>query len=111
MAIDPANAAAAYRNASVGNPLGVTPGQAPTGIGGEDSTPGSRFVDLVRTAAQDTIDSNRQAEQLSMDGVAGNASMTEVVTAIADAEATLQTVVAVRDRIISAYQEILRMPI
>ena len=80
-------------------------------MGAEDSTPGSRFVDMVRTAAQDTIDSTRQAEQLSMEGVAGQASVTEVVTAVADAEATLQTVVAVRDRIISAYQEILRMPI
>jgi flagellar hook-basal body complex protein FliE len=34
-----------------------------------------------------------------------------VVTAVAEAEATLQTVVAVRERIIEAYKEILRMPI
>ncbi|MBP5857013.1 flagellar hook-basal body complex protein FliE [Marivibrio halodurans] len=115
MAIDPSNAAAAYRNAAAGNPFGVKPGASPTDIGaamgGEETTPGSRFVDLVRTAAQDTIDSNREAERLGMEGVAGQANLTEVVTAVADAEATLQTVVAVRDRIISAYQEILRMPI
>ncbi|MEQ8604417.1 MAG: flagellar hook-basal body complex protein FliE [Marivibrio sp.] len=111
MALDPMNAAAAYRNAAVGQPLGLAPGTAPTPIGGEEAGPGSRFVDMVRTAAQDAIDANRNAEQLGMDAVAGKASVQEVVTAVSEAEATLQTVVAVRDRIISAYQEILRMPI
>jgi len=111
MAINPTSAAAAYQNASVGNPLGVQPGQMPGLSGGDDTMPGSRFVDLVRNAAQDGIDTNRHAEQLGMQGVAGTASLTEVVTAVSEAEATLQTVVAVRDRIISAYQEILRMPI
>jgi flagellar hook-basal body complex protein FliE len=33
------------------------------------------------------------------------------VTAIAAAETQMQTVIAVRDQVISAYQEILRMPI
>ncbi|MCR9220681.1 MAG: flagellar hook-basal body complex protein FliE [Alphaproteobacteria bacterium] len=111
MAVNPANAAAAYQNASIGKPLGLSPGEALSGAGAEALEPGSRFVDLVRTAAQDAIDANRNAEQLSMDAVAGKASVAEVVTAISEAEATLQTVVAVRDRIISAYQEILRMPI
>jgi len=43
--------------------------------------------------------------------MAGQANVTEVVTALANAESTLNTVVTVRDRVISAYQEILRMPI
>jgi flagellar hook-basal body complex protein FliE len=34
-----------------------------------------------------------------------------VVTAVAEADLTLQTVVAVRDRVIEAYQNIMRMPI
>ncbi len=110
MAIDPANAAAAYRAASTGRPAGMEPGAAP-GLDGGAGDSGSSFVDLVRTAAQDTIDSNREAERLAMEGVAGKADVTEVVTAISEAEATLQTVVAVRDRIISAYQQIMRMPI
>jgi flagellar hook-basal body complex protein FliE len=35
----------------------------------------------------------------------------DVVTAVSNAEMTLQTVVAVRDRVLNAYQEIMRMPI
>jgi flagellar hook-basal body complex protein FliE len=37
--------------------------------------------------------------------------MSNVVTAVAEAEAALQTVVAVRDRVIEAYKDIMRMPI
>jgi flagellar hook-basal body complex protein FliE len=43
--------------------------------------------------------------------VAGGGDPLDVVTAITSAEVTLQTVVAVRDKMIQAYQEILRMPI
>jgi flagellar hook-basal body complex protein FliE len=34
-----------------------------------------------------------------------------VVTAVSNAEVTLQTVVAVRDRVVAAYLDILKMPI
>ena len=43
--------------------------------------------------------------------VEGKANVAEVVTAVANAELALQTVVAVRDQVVQAYQEILRMPI
>ena len=43
--------------------------------------------------------------------VAGEADILEVVSAVSNAEMTLQTVVAVRDRVLGAYQEIMRMPI
>ena len=39
------------------------------------------------------------------------ADLSQVVTAVAEAETTLQTVIAVRERVIEAYKEILRMPI
>ena len=41
----------------------------------------------------------------------GKADLVDVVTAVAAAEATLETVVTVRDQVIKAYQDILRMPI
>ena len=43
--------------------------------------------------------------------VSGKAELIDVVTAISSAEASLETVMAVRDQVISAYQEIMRMPI
>ena len=43
--------------------------------------------------------------------VAGKAELIDVVTAISAAEASLETVMAVRDQVINAYQEIMRMPV
>jgi flagellar hook-basal body complex protein FliE len=43
--------------------------------------------------------------------VQGKAELIDVATAISAAEASLETVMAVRDQVISAYQEIMRMPI
>lgn len=53
----------------------------------------------------------RQAEELSLKQITGEADLKDVVTAVANAEHTLETVVAVRDKVLSAYQEILKMPI
>lgn len=51
------------------------------------------------------------AEEQAMAAIAGTASLTDVVTALSRAELTLQTATAVRDRVIQAYQDIIRMPI
>lgn len=120
MAINPVDGIGAYRaalarvqaateeaRAASGDPLGAG------GPGGAAALDGSTspFMRLVQETVQTTIDSNRQAEQIAIDAAAGRADLSDVVTAVANAEATLQTVVTVRDRIIQAYQEILRMPI
>jgi flagellar hook-basal body complex protein FliE len=41
----------------------------------------------------------------------GKANMIDVATAVAESETAIQTMVAVRDKVIAAYEEILRMPI
>lgn len=105
MAINPADAAAAYR-ANVTS-LSSSLDQPAAGA----QAPGSSFLDLVKSGVQDTIKANQAAERLSVDAIAGRADLTDVVTAISHAEATLSTVVRVRDRMITAYQQILRMPI
>lgn len=107
MAIDPMSAAAAYRANATGPRMFDTGAQEAAAT----ASSGSSFVDLVRNAAEEAIQSNYKAEEVSARALAGQASVTEVVTALADAESTLNTVVTVRDRVISAYQEILRMPI
>ena len=95
-----AQAAQAYANAGKAAGPGVA---ARDGAGG--------FADMLRQAGADAVDSLKQGEQATMQSVTGNADLTEVVTAVTNAEATLQTVAALRDRVIAAYQEILRMPI
>jgi flagellar hook-basal body complex protein FliE len=72
---------------------------------------GSGFGEMLSEALQSTVDAQKTAEATSAKAVAGKADVTDVVTAVTSAEVALDTVVAVRDRVISAYQEIMRMPI
>lgn len=73
--------------------------------------PGSDFASMLKDAVNTVVDTGRKGEEMTMEAIAGKADMTQVVTAVNNAEVTLQTAVAIRDRVISAYQEILRMPL
>ena len=75
------------------------------------SVKGAGFADLVQQAAQGTVGSLKAGEQATMNAIAGNADLSQVVTAVSNAEVTLQAAVAVRDRVIQAYLDIMRMPI
>ena len=59
----------------------------------------------------DMTATSRAAETQMTAAVQGQGSLIDVVTAVSSAEASLETVMAVRDQVISAYQEIMRMPI
>lgn len=69
------------------------------------------FAGMLKTSVKSAIDGQKQAEKLSMAAVAGKADINQVITAVAEAEVTLQAVVAVRDKVIEAYKDIIRMPI
>ncbi|MBV9863588.1 MAG: flagellar hook-basal body complex protein FliE [Alphaproteobacteria bacterium] len=99
-----AQAAQAYSAAGNIGGGGMEPRvNAPAGAGG--------FADMVKTAAGDAVQTLQQGEAASAAAISGGGNLTEVVTAVSNAETMLQTVVAVRDRVIQAYQDILRMPI
>lgn len=72
---------------------------------------GQSFADLVGGALKGAVDTGYKSEHISTQSLLGKASMTDVVTAVADAETALNTVVAIRDRVINAYQDIIKMPI
>lgn len=79
------------------------------GTGGDNQvTKGPSFGDVMKTAISDSIGTMKAGEKMSARAVTGEASLPEVVQAVNAAELTLQTVVAVRDRLISAYQELMR---
>lgn len=69
------------------------------------------FSSYVRDAGVQAIDTMHKGESLAKAGIAGQADLNDVVAAVNDAELTLQTVTTLRDKIVQAYQEILRMPI
>ncbi len=77
----------------------------------KEQTAGGNFAELVKSIGESALEAGNRADQLSVAAVEGKANVAEVVTAVANAELALQTVIAVRDQVVSAYQEILRMPI
>ena len=80
--------------------------------GQEDESQKSSFADLVSGALREAADTERKTDALKMESLTtGKVELSDLVTAVTNAELTLNTVVAVRDRVINAYQEILRMPI
>ena len=46
-----------------------------------------------------------------IEALSGGGNLTEVVTALSRAELTLQSATAIRDRVVQAYQDIIKMPI
>ena len=72
---------------------------------------GSSFAAMLAQAANHTVGTLQQAEQLSVQALQGEADMRQVVDAVMNAEQALQAAVAIRDKIVSAYMEISRMSI
>jgi len=99
--IDPNLAASLYKNTS------NIPSNG--GISGNDG--GVKFSEYLKEQATESLDTLKASETMSAKAITGEAELTQVVEAVTAAEVTLQTVVALRDRMISAYQEIMRMPI
>lgn len=101
MAINPADAIRAFNRAASLGGNGMEAREAPQ----------STFLETLGKVASEAIDSSKAAETLTAKAVVGQAELMDVVTAVSNAEMTLQTVVSVRDRVLNAYQEIMRMPI
>lgn len=102
------NAASAYANA-----LGrakIAP-QAAEGDGPGPAGPKPAFADMVKQAVGEVSSTARAAEKMAVAGVSRQAELVDVVAAVTNAEMTLETVVAVRDKVIAAYQEVMRMSI
>jgi flagellar hook-basal body complex protein FliE len=102
----PSAAAGAYASlARLANPsanLGRAVGEA---------NGGPNFSELLRTAVGNVVEAGRKADTQATALASGKANMVDVVTAVAETEVAVEAMVAVRDRMISAYEEIMRMPI
>lgn len=100
LAVTPHSAAQAYR--AVDTALATA---APT------STAGSGFGGALARALESVVKTSNAAEGQAMQAIAGTGNITDMVATVAQAELALQTTMAVRDRVVQAYQEIMRMPL
>jgi flagellar hook-basal body complex protein FliE len=105
----PAMAAAAYQaaanigSASAGAASANAAGAAGSGLGD--------FSGFLQSALKDGIGTMKQGEVAAGNQIAGKSNIVDVVSAVNQAEITLDTVVAVRDKVVQAYQSIMNMPI
>jgi flagellar hook-basal body complex protein FliE len=107
MTIGALDAAAAYgRVLGTGSSTKIATPPSLGGAGGAGS-----FGSMIEDMVSDATHTMRTAEQASAKQVAGKGDLIDVVTAIGAAETALDTVVAVRDRVVNAYGEIMRMQI
>ena len=82
---------------------------SPTGGATPAAAPG--FGEMLQNVMGDMTKSTKAAETQMTGAIQGQGNMIDVVTSVSSAEASLETVIAVRDQVIQAYQEIMRMPI
>lgn len=99
--------AAANAYASVSNLIGQA-----SGIGSAGGPPKSgAFGDMLEQAISGFAEQGRQTDAKAMAAISGKGDVVDVVTAVAESELALDTLVSVRDKVIAAYEEIMRMPI
>ena len=95
--VTPSTAADAYARADRGE----------SGAG----TAGHGFGATLQNVISGAVQGGHEAEAKAMQAISGEGNLTEVVMALSHAELTLQTATAVRDRVVQAYQDIMKMPI
>jgi flagellar hook-basal body complex protein FliE len=76
-----------------------------------DSAQGPSFGSLVKEALGAVVEAGNRSDNQVKSVAAGKANMVDLVTAVAESETAITTLVSVRDRVIQAYQQIMQMPI
>ena len=90
--------------ASLGNPA-IEANGAVRDVGGQN------FGSLLKDAMGQVNQAARLGDAQAQSMVTGKANVVDVVTAVAESEVAVDALVAVRDRVIASYEEIMRMPI
>lgn len=95
-------------------PLSATNAYSRVQNGGFDTPPdasGADFNDVLARAVQSVAEAGHKADAESVKAIAGQGNLTEVATAVTRAELSMQTALAIRDRVVQSYQDITRMQI
>jgi flagellar hook-basal body complex protein FliE len=98
-------AASPFAGAALGAiPRGIaSPSAAPPGLQG--------FTAMVREASSTALATIREGDVMAQKAMTGEVSTQKVVEAILSMESSVRTIVTIRDKMVEAYQEILRMPV
>ena len=94
----------------------ITPSAAAEAYGrtaraGPSGDASKSFGAAITQALGQAVQTGHAADDQAMKAISGGGNLTDVVTALSHAEMTLQTATAIRDRVVQAYQDIMKMPI
>ena len=94
----------------------VTPSAAAEAYGrtadsGDAGDTSGGFASAFTQALDQAVQTGHTADAQATKAISGGGNLTEVVTALSHAEMTLQTATVIRDRVVQAYQDIMKMPI
>ena len=78
---------------------------------GGASAGGPSFSALLKDAVGSVLDAGKKSDAQTMAMTSGKANVTDVVTAVAETDVAVSTLVSVRDRVIQSYEDIMKMPI
>ena len=103
----PLSAAGAYANiARLADPSAALGGAAGGGVKSDTS-----FGSVLKEAMDAVNETGKKSDDQSRALVNGKSNLVDVVTAVSETEVAIDAVVAVRDKVIAAYEEIMKMPI
>lgn len=103
----PSVAASAYANLSR-----IMESAAGSGAAGKTAEAGGpSFSSLVKEAMNSVLDTGRKSDAQTVAMASGKANVMDVVTAVAETDVAVSTLVSVRDKVIQSYEDIMRMPI
>jgi flagellar hook-basal body complex protein FliE len=80
-------------------------------IGEAKGADGQNFGSVLKDVVTSITEAGRKSDTQSQALAAGKANIVDVVTAVAETETAISTLVSVRDKVIAAYEEIMRMQI
>ena len=78
---------------------------------GSQSTGGPSFSAVLKDAVGSVLDAGKKSDAQTMAMSSGKANVMDVVTAVAEPDVAVSTLVSVRDRMIQSYEDIMKMPI
>lgn len=106
------------RSLDASNAYGLTQKATQSTTDGTDAAGGTQSSDAVSgfttaldNAVKGAISTGKTAEAQTAAGLSGKGNLTDIATSVEEAKLTLQTVTTVRDRVVQAYQDVMKMSI
>jgi flagellar hook-basal body complex protein FliE len=104
----PSIAAGAYANVARLGDAAAGLGKGAAGAAGEAN---GSFGAMLKDVLGQVVETGQKSDAQTRAMVTGKADMVDVVTAVSETEVAVETLVAVRNKVIEAYQSIMSMPI